>query len=510
MDPAGDFVRGSRAARARVGTVIGMRLSFFGAAGEVTGSCYLLETERARVLIDFGIFQGGRDAERRNRRMPPIRPESLDAIVLTHAHLDHTGRLPLLAGACPRPRRSSGVRCGAPIWATPATIDLTGILLRDAAHIQEMDAERTNRRRAAEGKPPVTPLYTTPDVDRVLGGLRPLGFDEAREIAPGVTCRLTGSGHILGAASVELSVRQGDASRTIVFSGDIGPRNVPLLKDPVPPDRADVIVLESTYGDRDHRPRTETVAEFHAATLEARVEQGGGGKVLIPTFAVGRTQELIYELGCLRREEVRRRNVQDTDLPGVYVDSPLAIEATALYSRHHGLFDEDSAAVVRAGQSPLAFPGLRFTRTREQSEALNSLRGGVIVMAGAGMCTGGRILHHLKHGLADPRTHVVFVGFQAEGTLGRRLVDGHAEVRVFESLVAVRARVHTLGGFSAHAGQTELVRWASHVRAARPGQQPRVYLTHGENLPRAALRTRLANELGIAAELPTFGASVDL
>ncbi len=485
-----------------------MRVSFFGAAGEVTGSCYLLETARARILIDFGIHQGHHEAERRNRRMPPILPESLDAVVVTHAHLDHTGRLPLLVGGnC---RREGDAECPAPLYATPATIDLAGIMLRDAAHIQEGDAERENRRRTREGKPPVTPLYTTADAERVLGKFRALPFGEAREIAPGVTCRFTESGHILGAASVELTIRENSAPpKVLVFSGDIGPTGVPLLRDPSPPERADILILESTYGDRDHRGRGETVAEFERVLNACR--GNGGGKVLIPCFAVGRTQELIYELGRLRREESRSRAARDTDLPGVYVDSPLGIEATGLYLRHSGLFDEETLAIIRAGDTPLAFPGLRFTRTRDQSAALNTLWGGAVVMAGSGMCTGGRILHHLKHGLSNPRTHVVFVGFQAEGTLGRRLVNGEKQVRVMGEVLPVRAGVHTLGGFSAHAGRSELLSWASRVRPGGAGSGAiRVILTHGEDGPRRALRESLRSELGWYAEMPRFGESVEV
>ncbi len=491
-----------------------MRLTFHGAAGEVTGSCYLLETAQARVLIDFGLHQGAMDAAKKNGRFPPIAPESLNAVVLTHAHLDHVGRLPLLVGGCCR-RPDGGGRTQpapfrAPVYATAASIDLAAIILKDAAHIQDADAERENRRRLREGKTPVAPLYTSADADRAIALLRAVRFGEGREIAPGVTCRFFESGHILGAASVELTVcENGAAPKIVVFSGDIGPRGVPLLRDPEPPPRADVLVLESTYGNRDHRARSATVAELNQVLNEARDPGGaGGGKVLIPCFAVGRTQELIYELGCLRRDEARSRRVRDTELPGVYVDSPLGIEATGLYARHPELFDGEAAAILRSGGSPLNFPGLRFTRTREQSAALNSMGGGAIVMAGSGMCTGGRILHHLRHGLPNPRNHVVFVGFQAEGTLGRRLVNRESVVRVMGEMVSVRAAVHTLGGFSAHAGRTELLAWASRVRPV--GGTMRLFLTHGEDMPRRSLAAALRDQSGWTATLPGFGDSVEL
>ncbi|MCZ7632811.1 MAG: MBL fold metallo-hydrolase [Phycisphaerales bacterium] len=484
-----------------------MRLRFLGAAGEVTGSCQLVETDRARVLVDFGLHQGGPTAERRNRRFPPIRPADLDSVVLTHAHIDHSGRLPLL------PRHGfSG-----PIFATPATIDLCDVMLRDSAGVQAMDAERWTRRHEREGKPGEAPLYGVADVEAVMKRFRALPYDTPREVAAGVTVRFTDAGHILGSASVEMRVRDGGREKVVVFSGDVGPAGAPLLRDPVPPGRADALVLESTYGDRDHRPLDATLDELVGIVREARTPRG---KVLIPAFAVGRTQQLIYFFGTLRRDG-------RLDDPRVWVDSPMALAATDLYRRHRDLFDDESWKIIDAGDSVLMFPGLRFARSIDESIALNRTGDGVVVISASGMCNGGRILHHLRHALWKPETHLVFVGFQAEGTIGRRIIDGAEYVSIMGERIKVGARVHTLGGFSAHAGQTGLVRWAGAVVGRGDGggtwttggvggagvganDRPRVFLNHGEDKPRRLLAERLRADLGVEAELPAFGEIVEV
>lgn len=464
-----------------------MRLSFFGAAGEVTGSCYLLETSRARVLVDFGLHQGGVRAETRNRRFPPVEPDRLDAVVLTHAHIDHSGRLPLLA--------REGY--AGPIYATPATRDLCEIMLRDAAHIQVGDAAQRARRRARCGRGCPPPLYTVEDAERALALFRDAPFDTPTEVAEGVTARLYDAGHILGAASVELTVRDRGTQRVLVFSGDLGPKGAPLMRDPKPPPHADVLILESTYGDRDHRSLEATLDEFVGVVRRALTSDG---KTLIPSFAVGRTQQLIYHFGRLRASG-------RLDHPAVYVDSPMAVSATELYRRHRDLFDDDARRIIDAGDSPLNFPDLHLTRSVEESRALNDLRG-VVIVAASGMCTGGRILHHLRHNLWRPETTVLIVGYQAEGSLGRRLVDGARRVRVLGEPVVVKAGIHTLGGFSAHAGQSELIQWASAVR--RDGARPRTFLTHGEDRARRPLAARLAADFDLRCELPVWRQSVEL
>lgn len=440
------------------------------------------------MLVDFGMHQGGHDAERKNRKLPPLDAPRLDAVVLTHAHLDHCGRLPLLPMAGYTGR----------VWCTRATADLTGIILRDAAYVQKMDAERLARRRARRGRDEasVRPLYTAEDAEVVLRLLTGVGYGEWTEVAAGVRVRLVDAGHILGSASVEMVVREDGREKTVVFSGDIGPRGTPLLQDPVTFTAADLVVLESTYGDRDHRGEAETEEELRRVMIEARVS---GGKVIVPAFAVGRTQRLIYMIGQM----VRDGKLSD---PKVIIDSPMAIATTELYRRHRDLFDDAAWAVIEDGVSPLAFEGLRFSRTAEESRALNNLRNGEVVIAASGMCTGGRVLHHLKHSLWKKETHVVIVGYQAEGTLGRRLVSGAKNVRVMGEPIVVKAQVHTIGGLSAHAGQTGLVEWASHWAAVKP----RVVLTHGEDKPREALARKLEKEFGLTSARPRWGESVEV
>lgn len=463
-----------------------MRIRVLGAAGEVTGSCYLVETSKARVLVEFGIHQGGAHTEAKNRRLPPIRPAELDAVVLTHAHLDHSGRLPLL----------NRHNFEAPIFATRATIELCGILLRDSAHIMESSAERANKYRRKRGRGPATPLYTSSDVNSILPMFREAPYDEFIEIAPGVRAKWVDAGHILGAASVMLELEEKGATKTVVFSGDIGPTGAPLLRDPVTFNHADVVFLESTYGDRDHRPLDDSIDELASIINNARTPKG---KVLIPSFAVGRTQQLIYFINAMRREGV----VED---PKVYVDSPMATSATDLYRRHRELFDDDCWDLIDGGEPCLSFKGLRFTKSAQESMSLNPMGHGVVVISAAGMCTGGRILHHLRHGLGRDETHVVFVGYQGDGTLGRRLVDGSRKVRVMGDDIRVNAHIHTIGGFSAHAGQTELIQWLGAMRDSGP----RVYLTHGEDRQRRALSEKIDQELMLKARLPEWGEIVEI
>ncbi len=461
-----------------------MQIRFQGAAGEVTGSSYLLTTDRARVLLDFGMHQGGARGELRNRRPPRLGARRLDAVVLSHAHIDHSGLLPLL----------QQLGCRAPVWCTPATADLCGILLPDSAAVQEHDAARWSRRRAARGGPPVSPLYTLAEARAVLGQFRTLGYGRREAVAPGVELLLHDAGHILGSSIVELFVRDGSRELRFVFSGDLGASNVPLLRDPETLSAADVLLMESTYGDRGHRSRRDTIAEL-AGILEAA--RASGGKVLVPAFAVGRTQELIYRLGELWRDGALGT------MP-VIVDSPMALATTELYRRHRELFDAETWAAIERGEPPLEFPALRFCRTQEESMALNDLRGPAVIVSASGMLTGGRILHHLRHHAGSPGAHIVIVGFQAEGTPGRALVDGARSLRLMGETLEIRAQVHTLGGFSAHADQGQLMAWAAGFRQCKP----RMFLVHGEDRARTALAARLSSELGLAATLPREGDEV--
>ncbi len=462
-----------------------MKVTFFGAAGEVTGSAYLIETDRTRLLLDFGMHQGEKEADQHNRMPARLEADRLSAVVLTHAHIDHCGRLPMLMPA--------GFH--APIYATPATIELTDILLRDTANIQEQDAERANR-YAPPGAPPVKPLYGQDEVAAVMKLFRPALYMKPTEVAPGISIRFFDAGHILGSASVEMTVQERGRTRVIAFSGDIGPTGVPLLRDPTPVPRAEVVFLESTYGDRDHRPRAETVAEFDSILADARKTSG---KVLIPAFAVGRTQDLVYEMGKLQR-------AGKFDHANVYIDSPMASDVTAVYKGHCEMWDAEARQIKADGYSPLAFPGLKFTQSVEESKRLNDLGNGTVIIAASGMCTGGRIVHHLKNNLWKPETRVVIVGYQGEGTLGRRLVDGQKHVRILGDDITVKASIHTLGGFSAHAGQSGLVAWA---KAVSPKPQ-RLILTHGEPKARDALRDKLKTEIGVDGERPLMFETYDL
>jgi metallo-beta-lactamase family protein len=456
-----------------------MHITLFGAAGEVTGSSYLVSTSHARVLVDCGMFQGADADDRRNRLPRDLQLDALDAVVLTHAHLDHTGRLPLLA--------QHGY--AESIYATPATIDVAELLLADAAHLQESDAARANRRRQRAARAPIRPLFGDTEVDAVMALMRPLPYEQPASIAPGISVRLVEAGHILGSASVILTVTDGGREQLAVFSGDLGPHGAPIVNDPAQIDAApDVVLLESTYGDRDHRPLAETIAELARLLTQAALN---GSKILVPAFAVGRTQDILYHLAAL----IRTGTVPP--IP-IYLDSPMAIAATELYLKYPGLADAEARAVSRRGKLWRGLETLHPCVTAAESRALNELDGPCIIIAGSGMCSGGRILHHLKHNLWRPETMVLIVGYQAAGTLGRLLIDGARRVRIFGEEIAVKAGIHTLGGFSAHAGQTELLTWLASMAPAHP----QVILTHGEEQARIALAQRIAERFAIAAELP--------
>ena len=472
-----------------------IRLSFFGAAGEVTGSCSLVETPVARVLVDFGLHQGGHDAEKRNHHHPPIEARRLDAVVLTHAHIDHCGRLPLLVQNDYRGK----------IHCTPPTADISTLLLRDSAKIQEEDALRDAYRARRRGDTAPPALYTIEECEGVFPMFDPLPYDEPREIARGIVIRFVDAGHILGSASVEMSIEVPGRDRlTVFFSGDIGPRGSPLLRDftpprsppAAPPVEPDVVVMESTYGDRDHRPIQSSLDEFAGVVGEA---QESRGMVLVPAFAVGRTQNLVYHLGGLLRGGKIR------SVP-VFVDSPMAVDATELYIKYRNLFDHDAMAVIDQDGAALRFPGLKLLRASEESRALNEMDGPAIIIAASGMCTGGRIMHHLKHHLWRVGTHIIIAGYQAAGSVGRQLVEGVQRVMVMGEPIIVRAKVHTIGGFSAHAGQSDLLRWAAPLK----GTGARVFLTHGERAPRQVLALKIKNTIGIEPQLPEYHQAFEL
>jgi len=462
-----------------------MQLEFYGGAGEVTGSCHILTVAGRRLLLDCGMIQGGAAPYERNRAEFPFDAARVDAVILSHAHIDHCGRLPLL--------RKRGFR--GPIFTNPACRDLLRILLADSATMQERDAERANRKRQKSGaRGLIEPLYTLEDALDLLQQVRTVRYGQPVEVLPGVELTFRDAGHILGSASVWLRLREGELVRRVTFSGDLGQYDTPILRDPEPGPAADVVLMESTYGDRLHRDRAATLEEFGSILRDAKRD---GGNVLIPAFAVGRTQEILYEL-AMHYDEWELDDWQ------VYLDSPMAIEATAVYWKHAELFDAE-AQEWRARERVLpALPNLTLCRTADESMAINRMTHGAIVIAGSGMCTGGRIVHHLKHNLARPECDIVFSGFQAQGTLGRAIVERREYVRIQGSPVKVAARVHTLGGFSAHGDQHDLLRWYGAI----PGRPP-VWLVHGEPAAAAGLRDALRRD-GVRAEVAAPGVTLDL
>ncbi|WP_018872337.1 MBL fold metallo-hydrolase RNA specificity domain-containing protein [Thioalkalivibrio sp. ALJ16] len=464
------------------------QLTFQGATGEVTGSRYLLETDDARILLECGMYQGNSDADEANRAPLAELAESLDAVVLSHGHLDHSGLLPKLV--------RDGYR--GPIYCTPGTEELLEIMLEDAAFVMSKDIEWENKWRRRADKPLVEPVYDIDDVATTLGLCEAVPYGQARKIAGGIGLTFRDAGHILGSAIVDLIVPSGGRDRHLVFSGDLGNDDAVLMHEPARPEHADHVLLESTYGDRDHRPMEETVEEFAQVLAEA---DESGGNVLIPAFAVGRTQEILYHLSMLHHAG---RLPQQK----VFLDSPMAIKVTELYTRLRRTLDpEDMDRLHEAANGdPAAYlPGLQVCRSVEESMAINRITGGAIIIAGSGMCNGGRIRHHMKYNLWRREAHLVIVGFQASGTLGRRLVDGAEKVKLLGDEVAVNAKIHTLGGFSAHAGRSQLLEWARGFQ-----DQPVFHLVHGEPEAREALAAGLRDELGAEAHVPAFGETITL
>ena len=463
-----------------------MKIHVAGAAGgEVTGSAYYVQTDRAAVLVDCGQFQGTRKSETLNRWLPPSRVK-LDAVLITHAHLDHTGRLPILA--------QRGHRM--PVYATEATIELTALILRDSAHILAADAEHKNRKRARAGEAPVPPLYTPEDAEAAIDLLRPVPYQQPVEIAPGIQAIWAEAGHMLGSASIHLIVEEGGRRKKVVFSGDLGPKSAPILRTYEPFHEADAVFMESTYGSRDHRPFAQTVEEFATIVRDAIAS---GGKMLVPTFAVGRAQLIAGLLGWMFRNQKAR------PFP-IFLDSPMAIQALEIYAKHRELFDDEALKFIQERPLLEDLRTMKLCVTAEDSKRINDQPGPCLVMAGAGMCNAGRILHHFKANLWKPETHVLIVGYQAAGTLGRQLVDGAETVKIFGEKIAVKANVHTMGGFSAHAGQTDLLAWLAAIAPSKP----RVVLTHGETEARLGLEAQVRQRFGLVPELPQLNDALEV
>ncbi|MGA6992734.1 MAG: MBL fold metallo-hydrolase [Candidatus Deferrimicrobiaceae bacterium] len=456
-----------------------VKVRFLGGAREVTGSSILVEAGRSRFLVDCGMFQGGGESDRKNERKFPVPPSSIDFVLCTHAHIDHTGLLPKIV--------RDGYR--GPIHATAATADLLHIMLPDSGHIQEREAEWRSRRRKRAGRKEVPPLYTEADAHAVLPLLSPVGYGETVAPAPGIRASFLDAGHILGSAILRISVEDGNRDRILVFTGDIGHRGLPIVRDPTPVERADAVVMESTYGNRLHKGMEETREEFLHAVTDTLGRKGGN--VIIPAFAVGRTQDIIYLLADLTRQG------RVSGLT-VYIDSPLATEATRITLRHPECFDKETLAVFEwRAKNPDAFRVV-VSRGVEDSMALNSMRGGGIILAGSGMCEAGRIKHHLKHNLWRKESSVIIVGFQAPRTLGRRIVEGARRVRIFGEEINVAADVYTIGGLSAHADRNDLLAWAGAFRTP----PDKAFVAHGEESVSVGFAGLLSERLGWNTSVP--------
>lgn len=453
-----------------------------GGAGSVTGSSYLIENDQGtKVLVDCGLFQGGKQIEQRNWQDWGFNPAEVPTLILTHAHIDHSGRIPKL------------VRDGfqGKIITSPPTAELCQVMLRDAAHVQEMDAEWQTRKNVRQGKETVQPLYTMEDAEQSLQYLSPIERDRIVEIEAGIKVRLRNAGHILGSSIVELWMDDGNEEIKIVFSGDLGKQNQLIVKDPHEIPATDYLFVESTYGNRLHRTFEDSKKEL----LEAiRYAVSNNEKVIIPAFALERTQEILYLLGEFSR---------DGSLPDIpiYLDSPLAIKATEIFRKNKKYYDEEARAIVNQGFDPFDMPNLRFTPSTAESIAINEKQGSAIIIAASGMMTAGRIKHHLKHNLWRPGASIIVVGFQAQGTTGRKLVDGAKSVKIFRENVVVKAKVFTIGGFSAHADQSDLLEWVGHFT---DNSKPKVFVIHGEPTASEALGKIIKEQFGLDVHVPRW------
>jgi metallo-beta-lactamase family protein len=451
-------------------------LEFYGATREVTGSCHILRIGNRQILLECGLVQGGRQRHARNREAFPFDAGKIDAVVLSHAHIDHCGRLPVLVQ-----RGFTG-----PIYVQNTTARFCAIMLEDSARLAEGDAERENRKRRRKDLPPMEPLYTTAEVEQTLRQFVSLPYLERREILPGIAIRYVDAGHILGSTSVELWLKQGEVERKLIFSGDLGQYDTPILKDPARNTEADLVLMESTYGNRLHRDREATIREIATIIKSADSRQGN---ILIPAFAVGRTQEML---------DLFARHYAEWNLSRwrIFLDSPMAILTSRIYWDSPELYDEGGMPRLQ---------NLVLTADAGDSQRINRVNSGAIIIAGSGMCEGGRIVHHLKHNLWRAECHVMIIGYQASGTLGRRLVDGNPYVRIHQETIRVQARIHTVGGLSAHGDQDDLARWYGSF-----APKPPVYLVHGEPDAAEGLAARLLKDGAPRAVVAERGMRVDL
>ena len=462
-----------------------MHVQFHGAAGEVTGSCHLVTVGEQKILLDCGMIQGRHADEARNTEPFPFDPSSIDAVVLSHSHIDHSGRIPYL------------VKCGfsGPVYTHKASRDLCRIMLKDSAHLNEKETEWENKKRQRKGLKLIEPLYSVQDTQLAMRQFKGIEYGQKKNISPGIMLRLSDAGHILGSSIVELWLEEKGVRRKLVFSGDLGSPGRPILHDPTYIQEADLVLMESTYGDRLHRSDAETNQEVDEIF---RLAAKGSGNVLIPAFAVGRTQHLLYEFA---------KHYDDWNLHRwqIFLDSPMAIEATEVYTRHTELYDIEAAQLWQKNKQQTLLPNLHFTRTTNQSMHLNLVRSGAIIIAGSGMCTGGRIKHHLKHNVWRKDCHIIIVGYQAYGTPGRLLVDGAKNIRLWGETMRVKATIHTIGGLSAHADQSGLLDWYSNFNS-----RPPLVLVHGEVNAMQALDERIRTELHAPVHRARPGEQIDL
>lgn len=456
-----------------------MKIQFVGAARTVTGSCCHIRTKDANILVDCGAFQGTRKNEKRNVTLFPFKASEVQYLLLTHAHLDHSGLIPKLV--------KGGFQ--GKIFTTKATVDLCGVLLLDSAHIQERDAEWENKRRIRAGKSLIKPVYTIQEAVDSIAYFQGVNYNETIDLGNGITVRFRDAGHILGSAIVELWVTEDDRGKKLIFSGDIGQKNLPLVKDFTPIEEGDFVFMESTYGNRKHKGVNETIDEFARAVTESLKR---GGNVIIPSFAVGRTQDILYILNQLSREGKLNKLK-------VFVDSPMALQATRITVKHPECLDKETLALIKEENFFKNTSIVKFTESMADSMEINKIKSGAVIISASGMCEAGRIRHHLKHNLWRPECSIIFVGFQAQGTLGRMIVDGAKKVRIFGEEIAVKSRIYTIGGLSAHADRDELLDWLSKFKR----KPQRVFVMHGEEDTAIGFAETIRNQLNLDAYVPS-------
>lgn len=462
-----------------------MDIQFFGACQEVTGSCFLIQVADHKILIECGLFQGSKVKEERNFAEFPFDPSQLSAVILSHAHLDHSGRLPILI--------ENGYK--GPIYTHAATADLCEILLADAAYINEKETIWENKKRQRRGLDLVSPLYDRASALKTQKHFKPLEYNQKIEILPGVQLNLKDAGHILGSSIIELYLQENGHHKKIVFSGDLGHKNAPILNDPETITDADLVVMESTYGDRLHRSWDDTWIELGEILSDTNMHSGN---IIIPAFTIGRTQELLFAL----KENYDKWGIGNWE---IFLDSPMAIKATTVYSKYHRLYDAESKTLSKNTNSLFDMPNLHYSEDTESSMKINQIQSGAIIIAGSGMCTGGRIKHHLKHNLWREKSHIVIVGFQAQRTLGRALVDGSKLIQLWGEDIIVKAKIHTVGGLSAHADQQGLLDWYGNF-----DNSPPVILVHGENDAMDALETKIKTKFNSKVTQAKVGQKIQI